>query len=185
MRPFEGWRRRAVERLELREGDSVIDVACGTGLSLPLLRSQVGPSGRIVGVDLSREMLDQARELIAAEGWQNVTLIEAGVDRAQLGCVADAALFSFTHDVLQSPPAVSNVVAHLRPNARLVSVGVKRAGRWNLAVNFLVQRGASTFLTTNEDLSRPWRQLERFAGTMPHRAFWLGGGYVAWGRLAA
>ena len=37
-------RRRVVGMLGLRPGDTVLDVACGTGLSLPLLRQAVGPA---------------------------------------------------------------------------------------------------------------------------------------------
>jgi len=44
------WQRAAVERLELRPGEMVLDVACGTA-QLPLLESAIGPKGRIVGID--------------------------------------------------------------------------------------------------------------------------------------
>ena len=44
-------RLRAVHALGLGAGDSVIDVACGTGLNFPLIEEVIGPAGRIVGVD--------------------------------------------------------------------------------------------------------------------------------------
>jgi SAM-dependent methyltransferase len=97
MRRFARWQRLAVERLELRSGEAVIDVACGTGVNFPLLQAEVGPTGRIVGIDLSPEMLARARDRVAAEGWRNVTLIEAAVEEAHIEERADAALFSFTH----------------------------------------------------------------------------------------
>ncbi len=56
-----GWRRAAVRAAGLAPGDSVLDVACGTGkLTLELARA-VGRKGRVVGVDLSEAMLDEAR----------------------------------------------------------------------------------------------------------------------------
>src|SRR5437867_2461327 len=128
MRRFERWQRMAVERLWLESGETVIDVACGTGLNFPLLEAAVGPTGGIVGIELSTEMVSQAHERVAAHGWENVSLIEAPVETAAIDAAADAALFSFTHGVLQSPVAVANVVAHLKPGARVSSAGAKLAG---------------------------------------------------------
>jgi SAM-dependent methyltransferase len=42
-------------------GGTALDVACGTGRVLPFLRAQVGPTGRVLAVDVTREMLDVAR----------------------------------------------------------------------------------------------------------------------------
>lgn len=55
------WRRAAVETAALAAGDQVIDVACGTGKLASLLADQVGPFGRVVGVDLSPAMVGLAR----------------------------------------------------------------------------------------------------------------------------
>lgn len=121
MRRFARWQRLAVERLELQPDQTVLDVACGTGLTFPSLEARVGPGGKIVGIDLSPEMLARAQKRVDAQGWDNVALIEASVEEAEFASPADAALFSFTHDVLQSPLAVANVVAHLTPGARVAS----------------------------------------------------------------
>ena len=55
------WRRLAVEASGLRAGDSVIDVACGTGKLSVVLAERVGPFGRVLGVDLSPAMVALAR----------------------------------------------------------------------------------------------------------------------------
>jgi demethylmenaquinone methyltransferase/2-methoxy-6-polyprenyl-1,4-benzoquinol methylase len=183
MRVYRRWQARAVDLLRLAPGETVIDVACGTGLNFGLLEAAVGPQGRIVGIDLSGAMLDQARERVAARGWANVTLLEASVEDARIDVVADAALFSFAHDVLQSPAAVSNVVSHLAPGARVASVGAKLGARWNVIVNFFVRRAARSYITTFRGLDRPWGELERHTGSMAHRDLALGGAYLAWGRL--
>ena len=61
------WRRAAVRAARLSPGDAALDVACGTGkLTLELARA-VGPGGRVVGVDLSAAMLDEARLVCAGQ----------------------------------------------------------------------------------------------------------------------
>ncbi|MBU6530608.1 class I SAM-dependent methyltransferase [Streptomyces mayonensis] len=52
----------AVAELGLREGDRVLDAGCGTGRALPPLRKAVGPSGLVLGADLTPGMLQAAVE---------------------------------------------------------------------------------------------------------------------------
>ncbi len=68
-------RLRAVQALGLRTGDTVIDMACGTGLNFALLQKAVGPGGRIIGVDLTDAMLARAQDRIETNGWSNVSLV--------------------------------------------------------------------------------------------------------------
>lgn len=72
-------RARAAAALDLREGLRVLDLPTGTGASLPELVAGVGPSGAVVGVDLSAGMLDQARRRVEAAGWTQVALLERDV----------------------------------------------------------------------------------------------------------
>lgn len=50
----------AVNELGLRPGDTVLDAGCGTGRALPPLRGAVGPTGTVLGADLTPEMLERA-----------------------------------------------------------------------------------------------------------------------------
>lgn len=61
-------RRALLERLELKPGERVLEVGVGTGLSLPLYPRSV----RITGIDVSREMLEKARERVARRRLENV-----------------------------------------------------------------------------------------------------------------
>lgn len=55
------WRAFAVRCLQLKPGDQVLDVCCGTGDFLRPLRKAVGPTGRLVGIDFCGPMLDLAQ----------------------------------------------------------------------------------------------------------------------------
>jgi demethylmenaquinone methyltransferase / 2-methoxy-6-polyprenyl-1,4-benzoquinol methylase len=56
------WRELGVLLAQVEEGDSALDVCCGTGDFAFALRRAVGPRGRVVGLDFSEEMLQVARE---------------------------------------------------------------------------------------------------------------------------
>ena len=70
-------RTRLVNELDPRPGDVVLDLACGTGLNFPALERAVGPAGRIIGVDLSADMLTKAGSRVARSGWNNVAVCAA------------------------------------------------------------------------------------------------------------
>jgi demethylmenaquinone methyltransferase/2-methoxy-6-polyprenyl-1,4-benzoquinol methylase len=74
-------RARAIELLDLRPGATVLDVACGTGRNHRQILERIGLSGRLVGIDRSPRMLQQARAQTVREGWSNVKLIEADVTK--------------------------------------------------------------------------------------------------------
>jgi SAM-dependent methyltransferase len=183
---FEPIRRLAISRLELRPGDVVFDVGCGTGLSLAMLRQGVGPKGRIVGIEQSPEMVEQARRRVAGARWARVTLMCSPVEDAGLRVRADAALFHFTHDILQRPEAIANVLGNLKPGARVVASGLKWAAPWVLRpVNWLVLPAALRSVTSLDGMDRPWRLLQEQLGRMNVESRLLGGAYVASGTLAS
>ena len=157
--PYEFIRRMAVAHLRLRPGDCVLDLGCGTGLSLPLLRGAVGLAGRVVGVDLSPDMLLLASSRVQRERWTNVDLLCAAVEDAPLPQRADAAFFHFTHDILQSPPALDHVLRHLRPGAHVVATGLKWTAPGLAPWNALVGLHLAQSVTNYEGLAAPWQPL--------------------------
>jgi ubiquinone/menaquinone biosynthesis C-methylase UbiE len=176
-------RRRAIELLALRPGEAVLDVACGTGLSFePLLRA-VGASGRLVGVEVSAEMMAQARERVRAGGWMNVSLIEAAAEEARFAERFDAVLFHYTHDVLQSPAALRNILAAMKPGARVALAGIKYPSPWMLPAWLYRLAKARPYVTTYRGLRRPWAGLARHLDALEVEPVMLGTNYLAHGRL--
>ena len=181
---FEPIRRRAIETLALKPGETVLDVGCGTGLSLPLMRQAVGAKGRLIGIEQSPEMLSKAQERVSAKHWRNVQLVCSPVETAPLSGLADAALFHFTHDILQRSEAIAHVMQHLKPGARVVACGLQWAPLWALPVNLMVLPAALRSVTSLEGLDQPWKGLIPFMGSLNVERIWVGGVYIASGMVA-
>jgi ubiquinone/menaquinone biosynthesis C-methylase UbiE len=176
-------RARTIEKLDLRRGDRVLDVACGTGLSFPLLRDAVGAEGEVVGIEVSPEMIGLARQRVSEAGWKNVTLLESSIESADISGPLDAVLFHFTHDVMRSPAALKRIFAAARPDARVAFAGMKYAPWWMAPVNVIVRAQARPYMTTFEGLAKPWDlALPCLRGFERHSVL-FGTGYIGWGRV--
>jgi demethylmenaquinone methyltransferase/2-methoxy-6-polyprenyl-1,4-benzoquinol methylase len=182
---FQPYRRAVVEALPLRSGQVVLDVGCGTGLCCGLLRDKVGPDGGVVGIEESPEMAAVAREHIAGEGWDNVTVVQAPAEDAEIGLTADAALFCAVHDILQSPDALRNVLARLRPRAWVAAGGGKWAPPMMVALNSVVSLLHAPYVRDFSGFDRPWRHLERLVEDVKVQEMAFGSGYVMTGRTPA
>jgi len=150
-------RRRAIDHLALRPGETVFDVACGAGAMLPDLAWRVGPQGRVVGIEQSPQMAALAREATGAV--RHVEVHACPVEEFVAPRPADALVFVYAHDVQQNPAALSTVFAQARPGARVVAAGLCLLPWWRLAINAWVLWGARHYLTTWHGLRRPWQGL--------------------------
>ncbi|MFF9020135.1 class I SAM-dependent methyltransferase [Streptomyces eurythermus] len=106
----------AVADLGLREGDRVLDAGCGTGRALPPLRAAVGPSGVVLGADLTPAMLQAAAR--------------AGRHRSGRLLLADVAALPLRSGCLDAVFA-AGLIAHLPhpvENLRELARAVRRGG---------------------------------------------------------
>lgn len=96
-------RRRAVNRMRLAPGDTVVDMGTGTGANLPFLRAAVGAEGAVIGIDVSPAMLDRASARVDAAGWENVMLVEGDIRDPPLDGPVDGILSSFVIVMYEEP----------------------------------------------------------------------------------
>lgn len=101
---IQSWRARAVETLALDEGDTVVEMGCGTGANFPALREAVGASGRVVGVDLVPAMLGRAQRRIDDAGWENVHVVHGDATQPPVAA-ADGLISTFVVGMLADPRA--------------------------------------------------------------------------------
>ncbi len=110
--------------LDLREGEILLDVGCGSGyFSVPAARL-VGPAGRVYAVDISLEMLMQVGRRIYAEGLVNVeTVLSRETNIPLPDACADAALLAnVLHEAEDRPALLGEVHRLVRPGGRLLVV---------------------------------------------------------------
>jgi arsenite methyltransferase len=178
----ESYRARAVQELRLQPGQTVLDVGCGTGASFELLEQEIGPSGQIIGIDQSPEMLAHALARKEENGWHNISLITEQAQTADVKPLeVDAAFFFFTHDILRSPEALEAVLRSLRRGGRVAAAGIKRGPRWAAPFDLALRTITRRYVTTSEGLSRPWSHLESYLTDFRVEAFAWGMIYVTSG----
>lgn len=114
-------RRRTVESLDLSEGDTVLDLACGSGANFGLLCQAVGEKGRVVGVDYSEGMLRAARKRSESQGLGNVELVRADAARSVFrDGVFDGAVCTMSMSAIPDHEgAIRNAREALKPDGAL------------------------------------------------------------------
>lgn len=179
-RPINPIRRKTIELLALTKGETVIDIASGTGLSLPALSQAVGPQGRVVAVELCPDMAAIAQHRMEVNHLENVTQIVAPMETAAIDINADALLFHYTHDVLRSVTALERLFRKAKPGARIAIAGFKLPADWRRVFNLWHRYRAWGYLSTFEGVCAPWDRLLPYVTNFHiHQEFFIGSGYIA------
>ena len=126
---------------EVREGDVVLDLGPGAGLDLLIAAHKVGPSGQVIGVDMTEEMISKAKENIEVAGVKNVEV--------RKGLIEDLPVESSSVDWV-----ISNCVINLSPEKEKVFSEISRVlkpgGR--MVVSDMVGENIPEWLRENKNL---------------------------------
>ena len=108
---------------DIKEGETVMDLGCGKGFDCRLASKRVGPKGNVVGVDMTKEMIEKAKEITKKEKYQNVEY-----ELSKIEDLENLEKFKEKFDVV-----ISNCVFNLSPEKEKVLRGVyfvlKKGGR--------------------------------------------------------
>lgn len=120
------WRRRAVLAAGVGIGDAVIDVATGTGKVAASLKEQVGPSGRVLGVDLSPRMIERASRAHAGRAGLEFTVGNA-LELPAPDAAFDAATIAFgMRNLPDYRRGFAEMARVVRPGGRVVCLEIAR-----------------------------------------------------------
>lgn len=180
------YRHHALAALRLQRGATVVELGCGTGLNFPLLEKAVGPEGRIIGVDLTGEMLDKARARVEHNDWANVDLVHADVAEYEITESADGVLSTFA---LTLSPAFDAVIERagraLGPGGRMAVLDLKLPP-WPAPLVRLAARLNRPFAVTVDLGERhPWESMQAYLEDVSYQEYYMGSIYLCAGRGAA
>jgi len=118
-------RNETIALADLATGDHVVELGCGTGTLARRAKHAVGPNGQVIGIDASKEMVEQARALAHEENLA-IEFLTKGMQATGLadGC-ADVVLVSLAmHHVLPEDRqrALDEIFRVLKPGGRLVII---------------------------------------------------------------
>ncbi len=125
----------------VRPGQVVLDLGSGAGIDLLLAARKVGPAGRVIGVDMTDEMIARARENAAAAGLANVEVRKGIIEELP---VDDASV----------DWVISNCVINLSPEKDRVFAEIARVLRpgGTMLVSDIVAEGVSAEIAANRHL---------------------------------
>lgn len=178
------YRKQAVARLRLQPGDTVVEIGCGTGLNFSLLQRYIGPTGKIICVDMTDKMLARAESRIHKEGWSNVELIHQDAAEYEFPSAAHGILSTFA---LTLCPDFDDVICRgaeaLSESGRWVVLDFKRPTTWARVLTPLLLATTRPFGVTLDLADRhPWESIDRYLQDAEVEERYFGFVYIASGR---
>lgn len=127
------WRRRAVDLARVGPGDSVLDVASGTGDLAIELAARVGSGGSVIGSDFSEQMLDRARVKAPQLTWQQANALDLPYESDRF----DAVTVGFgARNFSDLDRGLAEMVRVTRPGGRVVVLEITTPTRAPLSTFF-------------------------------------------------
>ena len=183
--PFGGRRlaHRAIDELHLAPGETVVDLGTGTGWNLPHLSNAVGPTGHVIGVDVSPGMLDRARRRINRHHIDNVELVEHDIATYEPPTPPNGVVATFAIEMLPNcDDVIRRYITSLAPKGRIVTTGLRHPERWpewliTLGTALMRVFGVSDAYRNH----RPWETIQTNTDNATYTERFAGANYLAAG----
>lgn len=189
--PMDRYRRAAVGEMNVGPGDTVMEIGCGTGLNFALIQDRIGPEGRLIALDYTPAMLEQAAKKVDAHGWRNVTFIQG--DAAEVGSLVsgpvDGAISTACLSIVPDwERAIAGAAGLLRPGRRFVVLdflSMKPAGPMGIfspLVEWWIRHYGFADPAVDYSEVRPWKAtMEKYLANVSYREMYFGMGFLCYG----
>lgn len=177
------YRKMAVKALNLKHGDTVVEIGCGTGLNFPLLVGAVGPEGKVIGVDMTEEMLEQAGRRVEAKGWSNVELVHEDAVSFRFPPGINGVISTFAITLIpEYDEVIRNGSLALAPQGRWVVLDLKAPSGWLSVLTPVLIPLVRPFGATREVLTRrPWESIGKYLKNLRMTELYMGLSYIVVG----
>jgi ubiquinone/menaquinone biosynthesis C-methylase UbiE len=119
-------RLKALKLAGLKQGDTVLDICCGSGLSFAAIQKVIGPAGKIIAVDANQHMLNLARQRAIKHSWENIQFMQADIAKLETAVPVDFALFALCwYDRHACTEWVKHISQLLNPSGKLCFIDYK------------------------------------------------------------
>lgn len=178
------YREIAVQLMNLKKGNTVIDLCCGTGLNFPHLYKAVGDEGKIIGIDLSAHMLNEGQKQVNKQGWKNVTLINADAAQFNFPKGINGIISSYAISLIPEYDAIIQAGSKsLTTGGRFIILDFKKPDKWpdwfsKLMVLLFIKPYGGTYEMKDR---HAWESLEKYLHLVDFREYYSGSTYVATG----
>ena len=122
----------------LKMGDRVLVFCCGTGSDFPHILKKIGKEGEIIGVDFSSKMLNQAKEKIRKNKWDNIELVEADITqfKDQLDKGFDVGVCTLGMSIIPGyKAAYYNLLSYVKQHGEIIIGDMQLASGWLARLN--------------------------------------------------
>ncbi len=194
--PIERYRRRAVAAMKVGRGDTVLEIGCGTGLNFRYIQKRIGgPEGRLIALDYTPAMIDQAKRKVEENSWRNTEFIQG--DAAEVAALVDGPVDgAISTACLCIVPgwerAIAGAADLLRPGGRLVVLDwltLKPKGPLQVVsplVKWWIRHYGFADLAVDFTEARPWKAtMEKYLINVSYRESYFSTTFLCRGEKAA
>ncbi len=174
------YRKRSVALLNLQPGDTVVEIGCGTGLNFHHIQKYIGPTGKIIGIDLTGEMLAVAKRRCQKYNWDNVELFEHDAASYEFPDSIDGVISTFALTLM---PEYKLIIEHaagaLSPRKSMVLLDMKIPDWPKPLINLAVLLTSPFGVSLDIGNRHPWEEMQKIFGNVHIQEVYLGGVYLA------
>ena len=154
------YRKKAIQRLNLKKGNRVLEVGCATGLTFSFIREAVGEEGEIIGLDYSEALLKKAERRIRRKNWKNIRLVHQEASRMDLGEKVDGILSIYTMPLVYDyQEAIRKAANLLKDNGKLVILSSRHTTGNFRFLNPVASLANRPFVPREERAIKSWEEI--------------------------
>lgn len=172
-------RKKLMALMNLQPGDRVLDFACGTGANFAYVLERIGPTGKLVAVDYSVDMLREAENQAKAQGWTNIEFVQCDAAEMRFDQPFDAVMCTLGLAVIpRYELAMERAWEALKPGHVFGVADICESERWYMRpFNFLTDF-VDAFIIADSS-RRPWEWMATHGENYQREEVFLGYFYAA------